>query len=319
MKTEGLWYLGERSIEWRAMEIPEPGYDEVVVEMEACGICTWDIVSFQGRFGRYQAYPFCAGHEGVGRVVQAGPRVKTVKKGVRVVMHELPVGTPGGAEMARHALRPERQVAVVPEGPIPVHHWIVEPAACVVNGVCFAGIEPGDNVALIGVGYMGLLFAQALRRSLAGKVTAFDIDARRLALARELGADEAVNLKEGLPSKCLKNFNVVIETAATADAMSTALAIAKTGAVIECFAWHHHEHTFDLEDWHVNGWRILNIQPGMNPHFGDLYPRTVALIAGGALSNARLVTHVGGVQHAAEVYAAAADKTGGYIKGVITF
>ncbi len=323
MKTEALWYLGDRRVEMRPLEIPDPGHDEVIVEMEACGICTWDLVAYLGRFGRYQTYPFCAGHEGVGRVVRAGPRVQQVKVGQRVVMHEVPVGTPGGPEMARHAVRPERQVAVIPEGPIPVHQWIVEPVACIVNGVVYAGIQPGDRVALVGAGYMGLLFVQALRRTLAAGVTAFDIDDRRLGLARELGADEAVNLKTvgspGAPSELRARFDVVIETAGTTESLKAALGLARPGAIIECFAWHHHEHTFDLEDWHVNGWRILNIQPGMNPHFGDLFPRSVALMAAGAISNARLVTHTGPVGRAPEIFRVGADKADGYIKGVITF
>jgi D-arabinose 1-dehydrogenase-like Zn-dependent alcohol dehydrogenase len=49
MKSEALWYLGDRKLELRPIELPEPGYDEVVVETEACGICTWDIMAYLGR------------------------------------------------------------------------------------------------------------------------------------------------------------------------------------------------------------------------------------------------------------------------------
>jgi D-arabinose 1-dehydrogenase-like Zn-dependent alcohol dehydrogenase len=112
------------------MEIPEPGPDEVTVALEACGICGWDVLAFNGSFGRYHPYPFCAGHEGVGRVIEAGRKVRPVIVGQRVAMYELPIGAPGGALMARHALRSERQVAVV------------------------------------GTGYMGLLFVQGLKRRL---------------------------------------------------------------------------------------------------------------------------------------------------------
>jgi len=319
MKSEGLWYLGDRRLEMRALEIPEPGYDEVIVETEACGICTWDIMAYLGRMSRYYTYPFCAGHEGVGRIVKAGPRVQTVKVGQRVVMFEQPVGVPGAAEMARHVLRSERQIAAVPESGIPREHWIVEPAVCIVNGIVHGGIQPGDRVALVGAGYMGLLFVQALARSLVGSLVAFDIDERRLALAKDLGAHATQALSGGVPQEALKSFDVVIETAGAAEAMKAAFALARPGAIVQSFAWHHHEHTFDLEDWHVNGWRINNIQPGMNPHFADLFPRTISLMANGTLSNARLVTHVGDVAKAAEIFRAGADKTEGYIKGVMTF
>jgi threonine dehydrogenase-like Zn-dependent dehydrogenase len=320
MKTEGLWYLGERKTEIRAMEIPEPDPEEVGVALEACGICGWDVLSFNGKFARYHPYPFIAGHEGVGRVERVGERVRSVKPGQRVAMHEVPIGTPGGALMARHAVRNERQVAVIPESRISVQHWIVEPAVCVLNGILYSGAQPGDRVALVGAGYMGLLFVQGLSRSLIGSLTVFDIDPRRLELASHFGATETVDARSGTIAEGMKKrFDVVIETAATGDSMNLALSLVKPGGIIENFAWHHHTHTFDLDDWHTNGWRILNIQPGMNPHFGDLYPRTITLMEKGTFSNEPLVTHVQKVEKAQEIFSAAADRTGGYLKGVITF
>jgi len=222
--------------------------------------------------------------------------------------------------MARHAIRPERQVAVIPEGSLPVHHWVVEPVVCVVNGIMYSAVQPGDSVALVGAGYMGLLFVQGLARSLVGSLTAFDVDDHRLALAQQFGAAEIVNLKgKSAPAEMEGHFDVVIETAGNADSMKTALTILRSGGILENFAWHHHELTFDLDDWHRNGLRILNIQPGMNPHFGDLYPRTVALMANGTFSNERLVTHTEKVEHAKEIYSAAAERSDGYLKGVVTF
>jgi L-iditol 2-dehydrogenase len=320
MKTEAIWYLGESKIELRDLEIPEPGPDEVIVAMETCGICAWDVLAFNGRFGKYHPYPFCAGHEGVGRVIEAGPKVRAVKVGQRVALYELPIGTPGGALLARHALRSEREVAVIPEGPLPVHLWIVEPVACVVNGLLYAGIQPGDRVAVVGAGYMGLLFVQGLRRSLTGFITAFDVDSRRLELAQQLGADETVLLKAaGAPERTRGFFDIAIDLAGTPESMRTVMEIVRPGGIIENFAWHHHTQTFDLDDWTVKGWRILNIQPQMNPHFGDLFPRSISLMANGTLSNDKLVTHVEKIEKASRIFAAAAEKTGGYMKGAITF
>jgi threonine dehydrogenase-like Zn-dependent dehydrogenase len=95
--------------------------------------------------------------------------------------------------------------------------------------------------------------------------------------------------------------------------------IVRPGGIIENFAWHHHTQTFDLDDWTVKGWRILNIQPQMNPHFGDLFPRSISLMANGTLSNDKLVTHVEKIEKASRIFAAATEKTGGYMKGAITF
>ena len=323
MQTEGLWYLGERQIEMRPMEIPDPGPEDVLVALEACGICNWDIQSYAGKFGRHQTYPFCAGHEGVGRVIAAGSRVSTVAKGQRVTLHELPVGPPGNALMARHAMRRQDQLAVIPDEETAVGpdaaQWIVEPVCCVVNGIHQAGIQPGDRVAVVGAGYMGLLFVQGLGRSLTSRITVFDLDPARLALAGEMGADEGFDPLKPLPEELAGSYDVIIETAGVPESLELSMGLAKTGAIIETFAWHHHDHAFDLEVWHLKGLRLLNIQPGMTPHFGDLYPRTVALMANGTFTNRLLVTHTGLVEKAATIFDAALDRTGGYIKGVIEF
>jgi threonine dehydrogenase-like Zn-dependent dehydrogenase len=319
MKTEGLWYLGEKRIELRSMDIPEPGPEDVLVALEACGICNWDVQSYAGNFGAHHAYPFCAGHEGVGRVVAAGAKVEGVSEGQRVSMEEAPIGVPGGALMARHALRRQDRVAVIPEDGRAASQWIVEPICCIVNGIIYAGIQPGDRLAVVGAGYMGLLFVQGLNRSLTGRLSVFDLEEKRLALAAEFGAEDLFDVREDLPVGIAGSYDVVIETAATQESMDLSLLLARSGGVIETFAWHHHSHRFDLEEWHLRGLRFLNIQPGMNPHFGDLYPRTIALMANGTFSNEKLVTHVSPVAEATHALDAALDKTGGYIKGVITF
>ena len=320
MNTEAIWHLGERKIELRSVTIPEPGPGEVTVAMEACGICAWDVLAFNGRFGRYHPYPFSAGHEGVGRVIKTGDKVDTVAVGQRVALHELPLGTAGGPLMARHALRSQRQVTLIPESSLPVEHWVVEPVVCVVNGIVYSGVQPGDAVALVGAGYMGLLFVQGLSRYLLGSLAAFDVDDRRLALARRLGASRTVKVEgASVPPDMQRRFDVVIDTAGNADSMRTALSLLRPGGILENFAWHHHEYTFDLDDWTVSGIRILNIQPQMNPHFADLFPRAVTLMANGAFSNERLVTHTESVERAERIYSAAAEKAGGYMKGVVTF
>ncbi|UCF99682.1 MAG: zinc-binding dehydrogenase [Spirochaetaceae bacterium] len=318
MKTESLWYLGERKIEIRSVDIPDPGPEEVLVSLEACGICNWDIQSYMGNFARHHAYPFSAGHEGVGRVLQIGDRVKSLEEGQRVAMHELPIGSPGGALLARHALRRISEVAVIPESDEPVINWLVEPVVCVVNGIVHANLQPGDTVAVIGCGYMGLLFIQGLNRYLTKRVVAVDVDARRLKLAEEFGAHTIIrpeSLNRSLHSTC----DVVIESAGAPEVLEPALSLVRVGGSVVIFAWHHHDYTFDLERWHVNSWRLLNLGPEMNPHFGDLYPRAISLMANGTFRNQKLVTHSASFSSVKELFETATSRMDGYIKGVVTF
>lgn len=324
MKTEALWYLGERKLKLDEAVIPDPGPDDVLVEMEVCGVCGWDILAYSGRFAKFHAYPFRAGHEGIGRVRFAGSHVTDLPEGTRVACHELPIDSREGGLMARHAVRPRSKVTPLPESPIPVEFWILEPIACVVNGVMHAGIEPGSRVALVGSGYMGLLLMQLLNRTLAGAVTVFETDPARLALAKRMAASPVgwefkTPQAEGPSAVDRGAFDVVIETAGAASALHFALALAKPYAIIENFAWHHHRHEFDLDEWHVKGWRILNIQPQMNPGFDRLFAASATLVEIGAVTNKGLVTHIAPFERAEEVYRAGLDRTGGYIKGVIDF
>ena len=311
--------MGEREIEIRDSEIPEPSPEDVLVALEACGICSWDIEAYSGRYGRHHPYPFCAGHEGIGRIIAKGDRVLRLAMNQRVALQELPIDTPGGALLARHALRSQDQVAPIPEDDQPVYLWIVEPVCCVLNGIISAGVQPGDRVAVVGTGYMGLLFIQGLCHSLTGSIAALEIDSQRLELALRFGADEGIDPGAGFPEHYKRHFDVVVETAGNSVSLDTALTLARPGATIEIFAWHHHHHTFDLENWHVNGWSMINADPIMNPHFDDLYPRCVDLMANATYTNEGLVTHVEKMEDAKKVFEAALEKKGGYIKGVITF
>jgi L-iditol 2-dehydrogenase len=72
---------------------------------------------------------------------------------------------------------------------------LVEPLACVLKGIKVAGIQPGDTVAVIGAGLMGLGFIQFARMFGAAKIVAFDFSDWRLEKARELGADHTINPK----------------------------------------------------------------------------------------------------------------------------
>jgi threonine dehydrogenase-like Zn-dependent dehydrogenase len=229
--------------------------------------------------------------------------------------------------MARHAVRPWNKVSVIPApSSVPVEKWIVEPVACIVNGLVYAGIQPGDSVALVGAGYMGLLMLQGLARTLAARVVVFDVDERRLDLARHVsarlsGSDgwDFIPAGTGATESAARSFDVVIEGAGSPAALDLAFSLVKNFGIVENFAWHHHRHEFDLDDWHTRGWRILNIQPQMNPSFDSIFPRAIALMAAGAISNEGLVTHVAPLGRAEEVYSAGLDKTGGYVKGVIDF
>ena len=92
---------------------------------------------------------------------------------------------------------PAQSVARLEANVVDYQHWLAEPVACVANGLEWSHLVPGDRVAVVGTGFMGLLLVQGLRHSLAQEVLALDVDNRRLQLALQFGADRAINLDGG--------------------------------------------------------------------------------------------------------------------------
>ncbi len=322
MKSKTLWYVGERKLELREIDIPEPGPYELLVKVDACGICTWDLFIYSGGFRSFKDYPFYFGHEGVGTVEKTGPQVTRFKRGDRIALRESrDIGALGTGHMAEYAIQRENEVIPLPDDGKPAEHWMIEPVACCVNAVDLAPIRPGMRVALVGSGFMGSILLQLLAMSPASRIAVFDLKKESLEFARTVGPDglvEVYDLNDGaVPDELMGSFDIVFETAAVEPAFRLANSLVRTGGTLGIFSWHHHDMTFDFGDWHVRGITVLNTSPAAAPDFADCFRRSVPLIESGRVDLAPLVTHVGGPEEAAALYADGLSKENGYVKGVI--
>ncbi len=332
--SKSLWYTGERSLEVRDVSFPEPGPHEVLVKVDACGVCTWDLFIYSGGFQKERPFPFYFGHEGVGHVVQVGPGVTRVAEGDRVALRESPViGAVGTGHMAEYALQPESVLVPLPEDRIPTEHWMIEPVACCVNAVDLARIPPGARVALVGSGFMGGILLELLAMSPASTVAVFDLRKESLEFARAWSARTAAggapieihDLSSTAPGAAQDRaalqgtFDVVIETAAVEPALKLANNLVRSGGTLVIFSWHHHPLTFDFGSWHVRGLTVLNASPAAAPDFSRCFAQAVPLIAAGRVDLAPLVTHVAKPEDAEALYEDGLSKENGYIKGVITW
>jgi threonine dehydrogenase-like Zn-dependent dehydrogenase len=195
----------------------------------------------------------------------------------------------------------------------------------VVNGLANTRIDPGIHVVVIGTGYMGLLKIQGLVKSLAGQITAFDIDDRRLALAKKFGADRAFRPDSEMGQREIQNIignggaNVVIECSGSQAGFELANSLMRQGGILSMFAWHRALRTFNGTDWHVNGYSIINTAPNFDVHFEDHIEQAEILIRKGVFYQDDLITHAFHYHHAQEILEIAANKQDGYIKGAILF
>lgn len=179
---------------------PEPAAGEVIVAVEACGICGSDLHLYRTNAHRgpsvLRATPQgeIPGHEYSGIVHKVGANVAGYAVGDRVV------GVTGGGGFAEYVPVPVNsfQIAHMPDNVSFEEAATTEPLADSLQMVRLAAIQPGENVVVFGVGIIGLGVIQALRalNIPAAKIVAIDVSPTRLAMAQACGATDAVNPRD---------------------------------------------------------------------------------------------------------------------------
>jgi threonine dehydrogenase-like Zn-dependent dehydrogenase len=323
MKTDAIFMTGVRQTEIRQVELSVPQPHEVQIEVFACGVCAWDAYLFKGK-DMLQPHPFGFGHEAVGIIREVGKEVTRFSPGDRVFC------TDEGPQrqMAQWVNINAESVGFLPktlektEDFLP---YIGEPCVCVINGLRNITITPGDSVAIIGTGYMGLLNVEAFRYSHTGSIYCFDIDEKKLVLAKELGADQCwlSNSPEGQQAAkdiiAAGGVDITVECSGSQAGLTLATDLVRNAGTIANFAWHRAERTVDASPWHLRGLRIINTSPSLDRHFTDNVIPTERVIARGVFKQEKLITHVMDYHKIQDMLTIAEAKSDNYIKGVVTF
>jgi len=206
--------------------IPEPGTGQVVVKIEASGLCHTDIHAANGDWPVKPSPPFVPGHEGVGTVTRVGAGVTRLQEGDRVAIPwlgwacgECEYCTSGWETLCEKQLNSGYGVdggwaeyavasaAYVGKVPAAIDPFEAAPLTCAgvttYKAVKVSGARSSDLVAIFGVGGLGHL---ALQYALiaGAQVVAVDLFDEKLALARELGAAYTVNARNEDPAAAIK-------------------------------------------------------------------------------------------------------------------
>jgi len=197
--------------------IPGPAPDEVIIKVERCGICGSDVHIYHGVSPIKP--PVVLGHEFSGTIYLKGSAVEGFQIGDRVTaepgiqcgkctycqsgrynlcINQYTIGARLGHDgaYADYVRVPAGKIIPLPEGMSFEVGAMVEPVACAMHALDVANINSGDAALVIGTGTIGLLIAQAVRMAGADIVVVADLVPQRLALARELGADAAVDVRK---------------------------------------------------------------------------------------------------------------------------
>ncbi len=287
-------------------EVPEPvpGHGEVLVRVEACGVCGSDLNAWRGVQGiEYPLPPGAPGHEVVGTIAALGSGVDDLSVGQRVTG----LVWNGLAELT--VARAEHLV--------PVNSLVLgEPLACAMNVLRRARIGQGDRVAIVGFGYLAALVVQLLGREIAGWI-AISRRAESRALAMELGAQAAYGFEE-VPADAWDSFPVVIEAAGVQQALDFASWLVSFGGRLVVAGYHADgPRTVNMQTWNWKGIDVVNAHERDPLVLVEALRRALPLLRQRHLETQNFISHRWRLDEVAEAFACAEARPGGYVKGVI--
>ena len=246
------------------MPRPVPGPGEVLVRIAACGICGSDVHGYDGSSGR-RIPPLVMGHEAAGTVAGTGDGVRQFNAGDRVTFdstvycgeceycqvgdvnlcdNRQVVGVSCGdyrrhGAFAEYVVVPERIVYRLPDELGFTEAAMLEAISVALHAVRVAELKGGETAFVIGAGMIGLLTLQAAHALGCSRVFVADLDATRLRLAREMGADETIDvsgaamLAEVLRLSGGKGVDVVFEAVGREQTVTAAIdSVRKGGTVV---------------------------------------------------------------------------------------
>ena len=213
---------------------PKPGAGEVLVEVQASGICGTDVEILHGNYGT-SAYPLIPGHEYAGTIIEIGDNVFNMKIGDRVVVDPniecnecsackrgwahlceslgaYGVTTDGG--FSEYSVVKATHIHQIGDMPFDIAA-LAEPLGCVLNGLSAGQAERAKNALVFGAGPIGLLMAIGMRLSGVKDVSLVDIDESRLDLAESFNFNAVATGSNRLNAMC-QNIDLVADATGVA-------------------------------------------------------------------------------------------------------
>lgn len=279
-------YHGNRDLRIESMPEPaKPGPGEVVLAVLRGAICGTDVTEYlhgphfasldkphpaSGHQG-----PVITGHEFVGRIVEVGPGVEGLQVGQRVVpgagawcgkckwclagrlnlcSNYFVYGLSAHGGLAEMAKMPAYMCRLVPETCSDDAAAMAQPLAVALHAVSRSGAQPGQVVALMGVGGIGSFILAAAQAQGLGPIIAIDIDDERLEKAAQLGASNVINARRDDPIQTIKRITgglgveIFIEASGAPPGPGTALAATQKGGHILIVGMQAAPRDIDLHD-----------------------------------------------------------------------
>ena len=332
-----------RNLELADLPTPDIGPDEVLIRVAACGICGSDVHGYDGSSGR-RIPPLVMGHEAAGVIEAAGGNVKHFAPGDRVTFDSTVfcghcpnclrgdinlcddrqvLGVSCGdyrraGAFAEFVAVPARILHRLPEDFDFAEAAMLEAVAVAIHGVALAPLRPGDTALVIGAGTIGVLTLQALRAAGCSRVYVTDVDAARLALAKQLGATETFLSDDALQQRMLAltgghGVDVAIEAVGRTETVASAIDATRKGGTVVLVGNIAPNVNLPLQKVVT---RQIRLQ-GSCASAGE-YPRAIELLASGAIQVKPLISAVAPLEEGARWFERLYAREPNLLKVVLT-
>jgi L-iditol 2-dehydrogenase len=341
MKAMRLYGPGDFRLD--DIPVPEPGPGQVLLQVLCVGVCGSGVHYFlDGGIGEDKVTePFVIGHEFSARVAALGPGVSGPPVGTRVAVEPaIACGTcefcqeghpnlcenilfcstpPTEGALREYMAHPADLVFPIPDSINDKEAAVLEPLGIALHAVRLAKLRPGDTIAILGSGPIGLLTMQVALVSGARAAYVTDLVPERLAMAMQLGATEALKADEQDPVAWIleqtagRGVDVAFETAWADETPAQAAEVTRRGGkVIMAGIPRENVALFPAHYCRRKGLTIKYVR-----RMKHTYPRAIAMVRDGVLDVQSIVTHHFPLEKAAEAYELAASYKDGVVKAIV--
>jgi L-iditol 2-dehydrogenase len=307
---------GKSNVEVRDVAEPSTPTGHVKIEVKAAGVCGTDIHIYHDEFRTCP--PVIMGHEVAGEIVELGTGVSDLAVGDRVTSETYfytcgecgycrggrpnlcserrSIGSAVDGAFTRYLIVPKHNIHRLPDNVDFLAGALTEPLACIVHGALeLPKLTPGDLAVVAGPGAIGLLTLQVLK-SAGAKVIVLgtDADEQRMRFARELGANDAINVQRENPVELLNDLtggvgaDIVYECSGAGSAAQMLLSLVRKQGQYAQVGLFGKPVSWDLEQV---CYKELTVT-GSNASVPSAWPKALKLMAEGQVQTGPLVTGV---------------------------
>lgn len=310
--------VAPRTFELQETALPELEPNEIRFKVELCGVCASNLAPWRGApWFNYPFDPGAPGHEAIGTIAETGTAVHGHRAGERVAT----LSQHGFAEYDRVD---SASVVVLPDE-TRKRPFLGEPAACAVNVIRRSGIRPGDWVAVVGLGFLGMLLIQ-LARARGGRVIGLSSRPASLQLAQQqLGAE--VTIGTGDAARAVEQIGeltsgqlcpVTIEAAGYQSTLDLASEITGVRGRLLVAGYHQDgPRSVNLQSWNWRGLDVINAHERDHAVYVEGMREALRLFVDGTLRLERLITDYVPMADLNRAFHLAEERPPGFIKAAM--